>query len=134
MDGGKPENFLILCLPWRRNSRGIFPLMARLGIVIAADLCNRYLLSLFAVRSVLYAERSPVNTPHVSCSSHVSIWEKEKDANKMEGETIACQIVIGARKKVGREVGGKVGGGVGGHDSATALNLGVTGAERESKP
>lgn len=88
-----------------------FPLMARLGIVIAANLCSRYLLSLFAVRSVLDAESSPVNTPHVSCSSHVSIWEKEKDANKMEGETIACQIVIGARKKVGGEVGGQVGGG-----------------------
>lgn len=33
----------------------------------------------------LYAESSPVNMPHVSCPSHVSIWEKKKDANKMEG-------------------------------------------------
>lgn len=126
MDGGKPENFLILCLPWRRNSRGIFPLMERLEIIITVNLFNRYLLSLLAVRSVLYTENSPVNTAHVSCPSHVSTWEKKKDTNKLEGQSIAWQIVIAVR--------GKVGGGVEGQDSAMALNLGVTGAERESKP
>lgn len=126
MDGGKPENVLILCVPWRRNSRGIFPLMERLEIIIAANLFNRYLLSLLAVRRVLYAESSPVNTAHVSCPSHVSTWEKKKDANKFEGQSIAWRIVKAVR--------GKVGGGIEGQDSAMALNLGVTGAERESKP
>lgn len=126
MDGGKPENFLILCLPWRRNSRGIFPLMERLEIINTANLFNRYLLSLLAVRSVLYAESSPVNTAHISCPSHVSTWEKKKDTNKLEGQSIAWQIVIAVR--------GKVGGGVEGQVSAMALNLGVTDAERESKP
>lgn len=103
MDGGKPENFLILCLPWRRNSRGIFPLMERLEIIITANLFSRYLLSLLAVRSVLYTENSPVNTAHVSCPSHVSTWEKKKDTNKLEGQSIAWWIVIAVGEKSGEE-------------------------------